>query len=78
MKTYFTELYQSHTQYSKSLAKRTRFHERASNVKGKDNEKEENYATVMFAMMQEQHQEQLNAMQESNAVAMKTENTAMS
>ena len=77
VKTYFTELYQSHTQYRKLLAKTIGFHERASNVKKKENEKEENYATVMFAMMQEQHQEQLNAMQESNAVAMKTENTAM-
>ena len=58
--------------------KRTRFHERASNVKEKGNEKEENDATMMFEMMQEQHQEQLNAIQESNAVAMKTANTAMS
>ena len=32
---------------------------------------------MMFAMMQEQHQEQLNAMRESNAEAMKTANTAM-
>ena len=31
----------------------------------------------MFAMMQEQHQEQLNAMREINAVAMKTANTEM-
>ena len=31
----------------------------------------------MFVMMQEQHQEQLNAMRESNTEAMKTENTAM-
>ena len=31
----------------------------------------------MSAMMQEQHQEQLNAMRESNAEAMKTANTAM-
>ena len=35
VKTYFTELYQSHTQYSKSLAKRTRFHESASKFKEK-------------------------------------------
>ena len=32
---------------------------------------------MMFEMMQEQHQEKLNSMQESNAVATKTENTAM-
>ena len=63
VKTYFTELYQSHTQYIKSLDKRTRFHESASNVKDKENEKEENDATIMLAMIQEQHQEQLNDMQ---------------
>ena len=32
---------------------------------------------MIFAMVQEQHQEQLNAMQESNAQAMKTQNAAM-
>ena len=32
---------------------------------------------MMFAMMQEQHQEQLNAMRESNAAAMKMADTAM-
>ena len=31
----------------------------------------------MFAMMQDQHQQQLNAMREINAAAMKTENVAM-
>ena len=65
------------SQFSKFLAKRTRFHESASNVKEKENEKEENDATMMFAMMQEQHQEQLNAMQEINAAAMNTANTSM-
>ena len=39
LKIYFTELYQSHTQYSKSLAKRSKFHESASNVKEKENKK---------------------------------------
>ena len=33
VKTYFTELYQSHTQCIKYLAKRTRSHKSASNVK---------------------------------------------
>ena len=66
-----------HTQYSKFLAKRSRFHASASNVKERENKKEENNATMMFAMMQEQHQEQLNAMRESNAEAMKTANTDM-
>ena len=37
VKIYFTELYQSHTQYSKSLVKRSRFHESASNVKEREN-----------------------------------------
>ena len=32
---------------------------------------------MIFAMMQKQHQEQLNAMQESNAEAMKTASKAM-
>ena len=77
VETYFTEIYQSHTQYSKSLAKWSRFHESASNVKERENKKEENDAMMMFAMTQEQHQEQLNAMQESNADAMKTVYTAM-
>ena len=40
VKTYFTELYQSHTQYSKSLAKRSRFHESTSNFKERENKKE--------------------------------------
>ena len=77
VKTYFTELYQIHTQYSKSPAKRTRFHESASNVKEKEHEKEENDTTMMFAMMKEQHQEQLKAMRESNTAAVKTVNTEM-
>ena len=62
VKIYFTELYQSHTQYSKSLAKRSIFHESASNVKERENMKEESKATMMFAIMQEQHEELLNAM----------------
>ena len=77
VKIYFTELYQSHTQYSKLLAKHSRFHESASYVKERENTKEESEATMMFAMMQEQHQEQLNAMRESNAEAMKTANATM-
>ena len=77
VKIYFTELYQSHTQYSKSLAKRSIFHESASNVKERENKKEESDATMMFAMMQEQHQEQISSMQESNAGAMKTANADM-
>ena len=59
------------------LAKRIRFHEIASKVKEKENVKEENNATMMFVMMQEQHQEQLNVMLESNTAAMKAANTAM-
>ena len=77
LKTYVTKLYQSHTQYRKPLAKRTRFHESASNIKEKENEKEENDAMMMFAMIKEQHQEQMNTMQESNSSAMKTANTVM-
>ena len=77
VKIYFMELYHSHTQYSKSLAKRSIFHESASNVKERENTKEESKATMMFATMQEKHQEQLNAMQESNAEAMKTSNVVM-
>ena len=59
------------------LAKRSRFHESVSNVKERENTKEESEATMMFVMMQEQHQEQLNAMRESNSEAMKTKNAAM-
>ena len=43
----------------------------------KEKKKEESDAAMMFAMMQEKHQEQLNAMQESNAEAMKTSNVVM-
>ena len=43
----------------------------------KEKKKEENVPTMIFAMMKEQHQEQLNDVQERNAEAMKTENTAM-
>ena len=41
VKIYFTEIFQSHTQYRKSLEKRSRFHESASNVKERENTKEE-------------------------------------
>ena len=74
---YFTELYQSHTQYRKSLAKRPRFHESASNVKERENKKEESDATMMFAMMHEQQQEQMNAIRERHEEAKKTVNAAM-
>ena len=79
VKIYFAELYQSHTQYRKLLAKSTRFHESANNIKEKpkEAEKEENDVTMMFSMMQEQHHEQLNAIQEINTLAMKTANTTM-
>ena len=77
VKIYFTELYQSHTQYSRLLAKGSRFHESASNVKERENTKKESKATMMYAMMQEQHQEQMNEMRESNADAMKTANAVM-
>ena len=77
VKTYFTEIYQNHTQYRKALEKRSRFHESASNIKERENKKEENNAMMMFEMIKEKHQEQLNAMRESNAEAMKTVNTAM-
>ena len=77
VKIYFTELYQSQTQYIKLLAKRSRFHESASNFKVRENTKEESEATMMFAMMQEQHQEQLNAMRENNEESTKTANAAM-
>ena len=39
VKIYFTELYQTHKQYSKSLANWSRFHESASNVKERENKK---------------------------------------
>ena len=43
----------------------------------KEKTKKESDATMIYAMMQEQHQENLNAMQERNAEAMKTANGAM-
>ena len=47
VKIYFTELYQSHTQYRKSMAKQSRFHEIASNVTERENTKEESKETMM-------------------------------
>ena len=38
---YFIEFYQSHTQYSKSLAKRSIFHKSTNNVEERENTKEE-------------------------------------
>ena len=50
---------------------------KAQAMSKKKKKKEENDATIMFAMMQEKHQEQLNATRKRNAEAMKTANTAM-
>ena len=68
VQTYFGELYHDHKQYSKATAKKARFAEGMSHVKSEQlppaapAEKED--AAMLFAMMQEQHSEQMNQMRE--------------
>ena len=70
VQTYFGKLYHDHKQYSKATAKKARFTDGMNHVKsepmppGPTAEKED--AAMMFAMMQEQHSEQMNQMREQN------------
>ena len=61
---YFGRLYQDRTQFSRSKAgKRAKF-DNTNNIKEEavEIEKEENYVTMMFAVIHQQHQDQLNQM----------------
>ena len=72
VRKYSGELYQYRTQFSRSTTgKRDKF-DRTNNIKEEAAriEKEENYGTMMFPMMHQQHQEQINQMKESNKQAL--------
>ena len=82
VETFFGELYHDHTQYSRATAKRARFNESANSIRDKKVAVEEKVAkqddaAMMFSMMAEQHQEQLNQMRESNKAAMELAQQSM-
>ena len=65
-------MYQYRTQFSRSTAgKRAKF-DRANNIKeeASEIEKEENESTMMFSIMHQQRQEQINQMKESDKQAL--------
>ena len=72
VRKYSGELYQYRTQFSRSTTgKRDKF-DRTNNIKEEAAkiEKAENDATMMFTMIQQQQQEQLNQMKDSNKQAL--------
>ena len=72
VQTYFGGLYHDHKQYSKATAKRARMSKGMNNIEenAKEQAAEKDDASMMFAMMQEQHSEQMNIMREQNEAAM--------
>ncbi len=87
--TYFTGAYQDLTQYSRATAsKRTRFVDSASHVKQEPTNEpradqpsepmeERNDASMVFASMQKQHDDQLNQIKESQATAIENNKAMM-
>ena len=75
---YFGELYHDHKQFSKATAKKARFDERMNHVKTQPQEVAQSEdAAMMFAMMQEQHSEQMNQMREQNKAALEMAQQSM-
>ena len=73
VQSYFGELYHNHKQYSRATAKKAWFNDCLNNTQEDAANKkiaEQNDAAMMFAMMQQQHKEQVNQMKESNKAAM--------
>ena len=79
VRAYFSELWHNESQYSKATAKKARHNESANAVAVKEEKSEdaESDAAMMFAMMQEQHRDQLNAMKESTDAAMLSQQQTM-
>ena len=80
VQTYFGGLYHDHKQYAKATAKRARMSEGMNNIEEKAKEEqaaEKDDASMMFAMMQEQHTEQMNIMREQNEAAMAQNKAAL-
>ena len=78
VQSFFGKLYHDHKQFSKATAKKAQFADHVNNVNEKrEAAAEADDATMMLAIMQEQHQEQLNAMRESNKAAMEMATAAM-
>ena len=79
VQTYFGGLYHDHKQYSKATAKRARMSEGMNNIEeaAKEQAAEKDDASMMFAMMQEQHSEQMNIMRVQNEAAMAQNKAAL-
>ena len=77
---YFSDLYHDHNQYLKATAKKARFEtcDQLNNIEEVNEEAaKKDDAAMMFAMMQEQHQEQMNQMRESNKAALEMAQQSM-
>ena len=68
VKTYFGELYQDLTHFSRSTAGKQAKLDRTNNIEGEATkiEKEENRVTLMFDMMHQKHKEKINQIKGSN------------
>ena len=64
MKTYFTKIYPEHLRYSKANKGMTRFNEAANqSYKIPPQQNDEDQMAIMFAQMEQRHQEQMEKMQ---------------
>ena len=72
LQQFFDEAYHDKTQYTTDTSKKARIDERANNIEDTLTEKtaQEGDTAMMFAVMQQQHQDQLNQMKESNEQAL--------
>ena len=72
-KLYFGKIYTDKQRYSQLMPKQTRFVEQAANIEEwRDEEeraKEGDNAAMMFRIVQQSHQEQMNVMQEADKTA---------
>ena len=65
MKTYFTKIYREHLQYSKASKGSTRFNESANQSYEKPQQQnDEDQTAIMFAQMEQRHQDQMEKMQQ--------------
>ena len=69
---FFNDAYHDETQYATATSKKSRLNDQANSIEDGATEQtaQESDAAMMFAMMQQQHQEQLNQMKESNEKVM--------
>jgi len=73
LKSYFGEIYTNKRRYSQSMAMQTRFMEQMANIEERRDEEEQTKegedVAMMFGILQQPHQEQMNVMQEANKTA---------